>query len=221
MDVIVGGDIGCSSLPPHRADWLMCMNSGIGISQGMSQILKKQLVISTGGEGSFFHAGLTSLQSAVINQLNFLHIVFDNGYVAMTGHQESPTTHKKVNVKNLLNSIGVDQVIFASALNPNEFEQKLEDQLDQKGVRVIWLEGECARRPSIETEIERDVKTYYINPARCGDCNDCYIKLQCPAILKLENEDFQIDDLRCARCGVCREICTHEAIQIRRDHENG
>ena len=55
LDGIIGGDIGCSSLPPFRADWLLCMNAGIGISQGMAQVLKSQPIISTGGDGSFFH----------------------------------------------------------------------------------------------------------------------------------------------------------------------
>ena len=35
-EVAIGGDIGCSSLPPHKPDWLMCMNAGVGVSQGIS-----------------------------------------------------------------------------------------------------------------------------------------------------------------------------------------
>ncbi len=91
VDGIIGGDIGCSSLPPFRADWLMCMNAGIGISQGMAHILENQVVISTGGDGSFFHGGLLSLQSAVENKINLIHVVLDNRTIAMTGPSPSIT----------------------------------------------------------------------------------------------------------------------------------
>jgi len=94
-DGIVGGDIGCSSLPPFKADWLLCMNAGIGISQGITAINKNQVTISTGGDGSFFHGGMISLQSAVENNIDLIHFVFDNKYVAMTGHQYSPSAGTK------------------------------------------------------------------------------------------------------------------------------
>lgn len=45
---VIGGDIGCSSLPPFKADWLLCMNAGVGISQGMRPFLPHQSIISTG-----------------------------------------------------------------------------------------------------------------------------------------------------------------------------
>lgn len=40
------------------------MNAGIGMSQGIAQLLPNQPLVSTGGEGSLFHGGLISLQSA-------------------------------------------------------------------------------------------------------------------------------------------------------------
>ena len=221
-DTIIGGDIGCSSLPPHRTDWLLCMNAGIGISQGMSHVLKDQQVISTGGEGSFFHGGILSLQSAILNKINLLHMVLDNRSVAMTGHQDSPTRNPKTDYRGLLESIGVDKIIEVSAFNPLELTLRIRQELKGKGVRVMWVKGDCALQPDPETELKRKTKFISIDNSQCLDCDICYTDLQCPAIERVEtlSEDLKIDLDKCMRCGVCIEICPNDAINVRYQHES-
>ncbi len=218
-DIVIGGDIGCSSLPPQRADWLLCMNAGIGISQGMSQILKTQKVISTGGEGSFFHAGITSLQSAVINNINLLHIVFDNRSIAMTGHQESPSADSRFDYRKLLESIGVDRIFELNAFDPISFQNRLKVELEQTGVRVLWVKGDCALKPDQQTIIKRKTKMLRIENEKCGECLLCYAKLGCPAIqmIDVNSRDLKIDLDRCMRCGVCIEICPNNSIEVHFD----
>jgi indolepyruvate ferredoxin oxidoreductase alpha subunit len=221
-DTIIGGDIGCSSLPPHRTDWLLCMNAGIGISQGMSHILKEQQVISTGGEGSFFHGGILSLQSAVLNKINLLHMVLDNRSVAMTGHQESPTRNPKTDYRGLLESIGVDKIIEVSAFNPLELTLRIRQELKGNGVRVMWVKGDCALQPDPETELRRKTKFIAIDNTQCLDCDICYSDLQCPAIERVDtkSDDLKIDLDKCMRCGVCIEICPNDAITVRYQNES-
>lgn len=216
-NTVIGGDIGCSSLPPQRADWLLCMNAGIGISQGMSQILKTQKVISTGGEGSFFHAGITSLQSAVMNNIDLLHIVFDNRSIAMTGHQASPSADNRFDYKKLLESIGVDRIFELNAFDPIGFQNRLKVELETTGVRVLWVKGDCALLPDEATKIKRKTKMIKINNDKCGSCSICYSKLGCPAIQKqdLASRNLKIDLDRCMRCGVCIEICPNDSIEVR------
>ena len=213
-DGIIGGDIGCSSLPPFRADWLLCMNSGIGISQGMAHILKKQVVVSTGGDGSFFHAGLISLQSAVQNKINLLHIVFDNRNIAMTGHQPSTTSHADLDYKKLLKSIGVDRIIEVSARNPRKFAEHLALEMKEQGVRVIWVKEDCVQIPTDFRRLIRKTRILEIDHEKCGSCTECFDDLGCPAIDYNQTglKKLMIDKNHCMRCGACRDVCGKGAI---------
>ncbi|MGB0390801.1 MAG: thiamine pyrophosphate-dependent enzyme, partial [Salibacteraceae bacterium] len=216
LDGVIGGDIGCSSLAPFRADWLMCMNAGIGVSQGMSQVLKDQPVISTGGDGSFFHAGALSLLSAIQNNINLIHMVFDNSTIAMTGHQNSPSEfgfdHQK-----FLEGMGVDKVVDVSPYDPKDFIQKFKEELPKKGVRVFWVKGACVLKGNDFIESRRNTIYPTIDASKCGSCSKCYEDLACPAIINLKDapdQKLQIDLDRCVRCGVCNEICPNGAISI-------
>lgn len=215
-DGVIGGDIGCSSLPPFRADWLLCMNAGIGVSQGMAQVLKQQPVISTGGDGSFFHAGLIALQSAVQNNIDLIHVVFDNGTVAMTGHQASPSTGDGFEHRQLLRAIGVERIIDVSAFKPETFAALLKHELGQKGVRVFWVKGRCAQLPSPFRRFIRTVRKIEIDVGKCGTCQICHETLSCPAIRvagsKHEPAFPHVDADRCMRCGACMDVCPKNAI---------
>lgn len=212
VDGIIGGDIGCSSLPPFRADWLMCMNAGIGVSQGMAHLLNHQVVVSTGGDGSFFHGGLLSLQSAVENKIDLIHVVLDNRSIAMTGHQDSPSNH--VDHVKLLESIGVDKVISVSAFEPVRFTYELKKELQQKGVRVFWVSGQCALQLDDARKEKIKKVEVHIDNSKCGSCNLCYEELACPAIQAIDftERDLKIDLDLCVRCGACKEICPNNAV---------
>jgi len=216
LNGVIGGDIGCSSLAPFRADWLMCMNAGIGVSQGMAQVLTNQPVISTGGDGSFFHAGALSLMSAIQNDINLIHMVFDNSTIAMTGHQDSPS-EKDFDHRKFLEGMGVKTIIDVSPYDPKDFIQKFKDELPKKGVRVFWVKGACVLKGNDFIESRRNVIYPTIDPTKCGSCSKCYEDLACPAIINLKSapdQELKIDLDRCVRCGVCNEICPNGAISI-------
>lgn len=216
LDGVIGGDIGCSSLPPFRADWLLCMNAGIGISQGMAQVLGNQPVISTGGDGSFFHAGALSLMNAIQNKINLIHMVFDNSTIAMTGHQKSPSK-ENFDHHAFLNSIGVDKIIDVTPYDPKDFINKFREELNGNGVRVFWVKGACVLEGNDYIESRSSVIYPEIDPTKCGDCTKCYTDLACPSIMNLKSLpdiELKIDLDRCVRCGVCHEICPNEAITI-------
>ena len=218
---IIGGDIGCSSLPPHRTDWLLCMNAGIGISQGITQLLPKQKLVSTGGEGSFFHGGLISLQSAVENNINLTHVLFDNASIAMTGHQPSPTSTARVDLRKLLEAIGVEAIFEVSAFDTEQVSNAIKTAQHIKGVKVIWARGRCALLPTPEMLERRQNRKLYIDNSRCQGCQLCYEALQCPAIVKdMTRQELSIDLDRCRRCTACLSVCPNDAIEVMEQESN-
>ena len=209
---IIGGDIGCSSLPPFRADWLLCMNAGIGLAQGMAPFVSSQKLVSTGGDGSFFHGGLLAVLNAVQNKVNLVHLVFDNKSVAMTGHQASAST--QVAYADLLRSLGVASFAEASAFHPKELEALVREKEQLEGVHVIWVSGACAQIPDARSKFRRANYAPQIDASKCASCTLCYEALACPAIDQNDLGQFQIDLSRCMRCGVCHEICPNDAIDL-------
>ncbi len=214
-DGIIGGDIGCSSLAPHRTDWLLCMNAGVGISQGIAQLLPHRALVSSGGEGSLFHGGLISLQSAVENNIKMTHILFDNASIAMTGHQDSPTTHGHVDVRMLLAAIGVQQVYEVNAFATTSVIDAINAAAELPGVKVVWVRGNCALLPSTEMLQRRQQRTLQIDNSRCGECSLCYDQLQCPAIIKNSaTGNLSVNLHTCRRCTACLSVCPNNAINV-------
>lgn len=215
LDYVLGGDIGCSSLPPFKADWLLCMNAGIGISQGIAQMSKNQMVVSTGGDGSFFHGGMISLQSAVENNIDLVHIVFDNAYVAMTGHQYSPSAGNHFKVKQFLESIGVTRIHEVDVFERDAMSNVLKSEIGKTGVRVIWAKGACALITEAERKGAPHTFKVHIDNKDCSSCNLCYEKLACPAIKRdMTSEDLFVDENLCVRCGTCHSICPNDSISF-------
>ncbi len=214
-DGIIGGDIGCSSLPPHRTDWLLCMNAGVGISQGIAQVSPNQALVSTGGEGSFFHGGLIALLSAVENGINLTHLILDNRSIAMTGHQKSPSASGNVQMRALLEAIGVTHVFEVNAFIPSQIEQCIAEARTLAGVKVIWVQGKCALQPTAEALRRLRERTLKIDSDRCGSCTRCYSQLQCPAIVQsTDTSHFTINMDSCRRCAACLEVCPNQAILV-------
>jgi len=211
---VIGGDIGCSSLPPQRADWLLCMNAGVGISQGITAMASSQLVISTGGDASFFHAGISGIASAVHNKVDLLHLVFDNEYIAMTGHQASLSSNPKLDHEKLLYALGVDKLFTVDAFDLSSYEKKLKQLVHSRGVRVLWVKGACSKMLPAQAIKRREAFSPTINSSKCQDCTLCYRELQCPAIVKKTTNlpHFSIDLDRCKRCRVCKQVCPNGAI---------
>ena len=215
VDYVLGGDIGCSSLPPFKADWLLCMNAGIGISQGIAQVSKDQMIVSTGGDGSFFHGGMISLQSAVENKLNLVHIVFDNAYVAMTGHQYSPSAGNNFDKHKFLESIGIDRVHEVDVFERDAMSNALKSEIGKTGVRVIWANGACALATEAERKGAPHTFKVHIDNKDCSSCNLCYEKLACPAIKRdTDSQDLFVDENLCVRCGTCHSICPNDSISF-------
>ncbi|HPA71015.1 MAG TPA: indolepyruvate ferredoxin oxidoreductase subunit alpha [Spirochaetota bacterium] len=228
--VIFAGDIGCytlSCLPPFSAfDWVTCMNCGVGIAQGMMQTLDDGDVLAYVGDSTFFHSGIPGLINAVQQDSRMVLVILDNKWVAMTGHQPSPTTEtavdgakfNPVDIKGLLKSIGVKYVRTVDPFNVKATTAAIKEALRKKeGVRVIISEAECALQYGRRLRYERPGYEvhYQIEPGICQKCDECYVQLGCPAIRRAEKGGthyYYIEEAACLNCGACHDLCPNTAI---------
>ncbi|MDH7499274.1 MAG: thiamine pyrophosphate-dependent enzyme, partial [candidate division NC10 bacterium] len=226
---VYGGDIGCltlSGLPPHYAsDWVTCMNCGLATSQGVSKMISDQKVITIVGDSTFFHSGVPALVNAVQQNADVLLIFLDNKWIAMTGHQPSPTTNLTVdgekvpgiNIRELMRVLGVKYVRTIDPFNVRAMMNGILDALEVPGFKVIIAERECslqADRRRRRFKPEEDIY-YDIDPERCQRCGECYIEFGCPAIrsrMEGGEEVYYIEEATCTLCGACKSVCPNSAI---------
>ena len=228
-NAIIGGDIGCytmASLPPFKAaEWCTCMNCGLSAAQGISQVSDGKPLVTFVGDSTFFHSGIQSLQNAVANDAKALLIILDNRWIAMTGHQRSPTTSTDVqghaldaiDLKALLKSLGARRVRTVDVFDVGRLRSVIADELNRGGLRVIIARGECAlqihrRKRHVPPRFD---EFYSIVRERCQRCGLCYKEFGCPAIMEGADEEaeyYYIDEETCVRCGACKTVCPNSAI---------
>jgi indolepyruvate ferredoxin oxidoreductase alpha subunit len=232
-NAIIGGDIGCytmASLPPFKAaEWCTCMNCGLSAAQGISHVGDGKPLVAFVGDSTFFHSGMQGLQNAAANGANALLVILDNRWIAMTGHQRSPTTStdvkgrpvESVDLKALLKILGAKRVRVVDAFDVTRMRSVIADELKRKGLRVVVAKGECAlqsHRRERYVPLEFD-ESYSIVRERCQRCGACYKEFGCPAIMETTDElgdYYYIDEEICVRCGACKSVCPNSAIVVSR-----
>jgi len=227
-DGFVTGDIGCyhwGLAGSSVAKTIYCMGSGAGIATGLGKLGQfgfNQPVLAASGDSTFFHAVMPALVNGVYNQANFVLCIFDNSATAMTGFQPHPgigvnamgEPAKASSIEDICRSVG----IRVEVCDPFDLDRTRATLLDlmamEGGVRVIILKRECeltrARREGLPYKVS-------IDPAEClGEacvydsvCRD----FRCSGLIwDKETGQAKIDDIICAGCGVCVDICPQGAI---------
>ena len=224
---LVGGDIGCyniSSLPPYKLyNWHLCMGAGIGIGHGVAQKVNDQPVIAMIGDSTFFHSGLPATLNAVINNTNILLIIMDNSWVAMTGHQPSPSSKKdltgeaisNVDIELTLKGLGVPWVRKANPFKPNQLKKLIKTALVVDGVKAILVEGECMIQSQRRKRLLKEGRNilFRIDQEQCKQCGTCFFNFGCTAISTDEQaQNFSIQETTCTGCGACVDVCPAQAI---------
>ncbi|MDR1955579.1 MAG: indolepyruvate ferredoxin oxidoreductase subunit alpha [Treponema sp.] len=222
---VFSGDIGCytlgNALPLDMVDTCLCMGAGITMAQGINRVEPETLTIAFIGDSTFFHTGLPGLINAVYNQANLVVAILDNGTTAMTGNQAHPglgrtatgKATKKISIPALVSALEVTALVRANPFDLTTATAAVTQVLDTPGVRVILFEGPCIM-------VHKGASPYGIIPEQCTGCMGCIKKLGCPAISRVSvatesasQVKAVIDPVLCTGCGLCRYLCTGNAIQ--------
>jgi len=231
-DGFVCGDIGCYTLDvfPGGAGTLRtlhAMGSGTGVASGFGKLgpfgLNKP-VLAVCGDSTFFHAAMPALVNAVHHRSNITMIVLDNSGTAMTGFQSHPGLSvnamgleaPEVNIAKICAAMGAKVEIrdpFEIAETRETLNRLMEDD---GGVKVLILKQTCALSPE-----KRGIRKYNVRVDEtlcigedCGCNRLCTRIFRCPALVwDKKNRRARVDEVLCAGCGVCTQVCPRSAIQ--------
>lgn len=209
------GDIGCytlgNAMPLDMVDTCLCMGAGITMAQGFHWIDGEGTCFGFVGDSTFFASGMTGVVNAVYNNADMILCVLDNSTTAMTGHQPHPGIGRnmmgqivdKVDIKKVLEGIGVHKVITVNPLNLKESIDAVNECEKLSGVKAIIFKSPCIA-------ISKPDKKAAISD-KCIQCKKCIREIGCPALITV-NGRVTIDEGLCTGCGLCSQICPVSAI---------
>ena len=226
LKATVTGDIGCYSLgmfkPLDAMDTCVCMGASVGMAHGFQKAGYDKPIAAVLGDSTFFHSGITGLLNVVYNSGVSTIIVLDNRTTAMTGHQQNPGTGRTlmgeetqaVTVEQVARGVGVQRVRVIDCYDMAEVEQVLKEELTSDEPSVI-----VAKRPCLIASRKSVVRQFRIDTELCKSCKAC-LRLGCPSLELAEPDPanpkirkVQISSVLCAGCGMCFQICKHNAVK--------
>jgi indolepyruvate ferredoxin oxidoreductase alpha subunit len=226
----VCGDIGC-----YGMGFLPCgfnvikighaMGSGLGLASGFGKLDAfgmNQPAVAVCGDSTFFHSILPALVNAVHHRSKAMLVVLDNSGTAMTGFQPHPGLNidamggeaPALDIARICEAMGA-KVEIGDPFNQKETRQALNRLMEEEGVKVLILRQSCALSPEKKGKKQYQMR---VDASRCiGEecsCNRlCTRIFRCPGLVwDREKKKARIDEVICAGCGFCAEICPGGAI---------
>ncbi len=226
-EAVLCGDIGCYTLgnaqPLDAVDTCLCMGAGITMAQGFSVAEPQKKAVAFVGDSTFFASGLPGMVNAVYNDHDITLVVLDNATTAMTGSQPHPGTgvtlmgqqHDPVQIRWVLEAIGVQCVVEADPLNLDAAVAAAKQALDFEGPSAVLYVSPCVQLVAPEAPFRVDTE-------RCTGCKRCITTIGCPAIgfdrdlvgsrSGTRGQAF-VDDSLCNGCGLCAPLCPTSALR--------
>ena len=221
------GDIGCYTLgavaPLSVIDTTMCMGSSISTLHGMEKSKGKDYIknwVAVIGDSTFMHTGVNSLMNMVYNKATGTVIILDNSTTGMTGHQDHAATGKTlqgdptyaISIPGICKAMGVKNVYEINAFDLPLLEKTIKEEVAKDEISVIITKTPCVLLD------KRKKPLYVAHEDKCKKCGMC-MKPGCPAMTKNADGTIHIDDTMCTGCGLCKELCKFDAIELVREGE--
>ncbi len=224
LKIHAAGDIGCYTLgavaPLNVIETTICMGASISTLHGMEKAKGKDYIknwVAVIGDSTFMHTGVNSLMNMVYNQGTGTVLILDNSTTGMTGHQDHAATGKTlqgdivpaISMYNLCRSMGIEHVVEVNAFDIAALEKTIKEEVARDAVSVIIVCAPCAllKGQSFPNKCEAI-------PEKCKKCGAC-LRPGCPAITKQPDGTIQIDASMCNGCGLCKQLCKFDAIEIK------
>lgn len=223
LKIHAAGDIGCYTLgavaPLSVIDTTICMGASISTLHGMEKAKGREYIkswVAVIGDSTFMHTGINSLMNMVYNQATGTVIILDNSTTGMTGHQDHAATGKTlkgqvvpaINIYGLCKSLGIEHVCEVDAFDQAELERVIKEEVARDAVSVIITKAPCALLKGIKFPNKcRPL------PDKCKKCGAC-LRPGCPALTKNVDGTISIDETMCNGCGLCKQLCKFDAINL-------
>lgn len=221
------GDIGCYTLgavaPLSVIDTTMCMGSSISMLHGMEKAKGKDYIknwVAVIGDSTFMHTGVNSLMNMVYNKATGTVIILDNSTTGMTGHQDHAATGKTlqgdptyaISIPGICKAMGIKNVYEINAFDLPLLEKTIKEEVAKDEISVIITKTPCVLLD------KRKKPLYVAHEDKCKKCGMC-MKPGCPAMTKNADGTIHIDDTMCTGCGLCKDLCKFDAIELVREGE--
>ena len=216
------GDIGCYTLgalaPLSVLDTTVCMGSSISSLHGMEKAKGKDYVknwVAVIGDSTFMHTGVNSLMNMVYNHATGTVMILDNSTTGMTGHQDHAATGKTlqgdqaegINIVGLCRAMGIKNVVEVNAFDLDALTKAVKEETAKDEISVIITKSPCVL---LDKSRKPYFRSLHENCKKCGMC----LKPGCPAITKNEDGTTNINDIMCTGCGLCKNLCKFDAIEL-------
>ena len=219
-NIFVSGDIGCYTLgslaPIGMIDTCICMGASVSSLHGRNKVRPEDAKRSVAvlGDSTFIHSGITGLINIAYNDTNSKVIVLDNSITGMTGHQQNPTTGKRINgdpatavdLEALAHACGISRVLVVDPYDIPATKAALLEELDVEAPSLI-----ISRRPCALLKEVKHAPAFKVDAKACVGCKAC-MKIGCPAI-SIKDKKSVIDFTQCVGCGMCKPYCPVDAIK--------
>ena len=221
------GDIGCYTLgavaPLSVIDTTMCMGSSISTLHGMEKAKGKDYIknwVAVIGDSTFMHTGVNSLMNMVYNKATGTVIILDNSTTGMTGHQDHAATGKTlqgdptyaISIPGICKAMGIKNVYEINAFDLPLLEKTIKEEVAKDEISVLITKTPCVLLD------KRKKPLYVAHEDKCKKCGMC-MKPGCPAMTKNADGTIHIDDTMCTGCGLCKDLCKFDAIELVREGE--
>ena len=98
-------------------------------------------------------------------------------------------------------------VTEVNAFDLTVLEKALKEEVERDEVSVIITKTPCVL-------LSKEKKPLYTAlEDKCRKCGMC-MKPGCPAMTRRENGTIRIDDTMCTGCGLCKDLCKFDAIEL-------
>ncbi|MCI5937361.1 MAG: indolepyruvate ferredoxin oxidoreductase subunit alpha [Eubacterium sp.] len=223
LGIHAAGDIGCYTLgavaPLNVIDTTVCMGASISTLHGIEMAKGKEYIknwVAVIGDSTFMHTGINSLMNMVYNQGTGTVIIMDNSTTGMTGHQDHAATGKTlmgkevpaISIYHMCKAMGINHVTEVNAFDQVAMEKTIKEEVARDEVSVIIACAPCALLKGMKFP-----NKCVANSEKCKKCGMC-LKPGCPALTKNEDGTVSIDETMCNGCGLCKQLCKFDAIDL-------